>query len=98
MTKEAQELMDIRRAYLLAKALNTQYTFIREFVTPELRKAINEAKAKNSHFVKTLDAIFDKRRVPKSFVESEEELAFQVLEQLEKKDVNKQNLLTSQLN
>lgn len=96
MTKEEQELMDIRRAYLLAKALNTQYTFIREFVTPELRKAINEAKAKNSHFVKTLDEIFDKRRVPKSFVESEEELAFQVLEQLEKKDVNKQNLLTSQ--
>ena len=95
MTKEEQELMDIRRAYLLAKALNTQYTFIREFVTPELRKAINEAKAKNSHFVKTLDEIFDKRRVPKSFVESEEELAFQVLEQLEKKDVNKQNLLTS---
>ena len=96
MTKEEQELMDIRRAYLLAKALNTQYLFIREFVTPELRKAINEAKAKNSHFVKTLDEIFDKRRVPKSFVESEEELAFQVLEQLEKKDVNKQNLLTSQ--
>lgn len=96
MTKEEQELMDIRRAYLLAKALNTQYLFIREFVTPELRKASNEAKAKNSHFVKTLDKIFDKRKVPKSFLESEEELAFQVLEQLEKKDVNKQNLLTSQ--
>jgi hypothetical protein len=96
MNKVDQELMDIRRAYLLAKALNTQYTFIREFVTPELRKAINEAKAKNSHFIKTLDDIFDKQRVPKSFLESEEEIAFEVLEQLEKKDVNKQNLPTSQ--
>lgn len=95
MNKADQELWDIRRAYLLARALNTQYTFIREFVTPELRKAINEAKAKNSHFIKTLDDIFDKRRVPKSFLESEEEVAFEVLEQLEQKDVYKPNLLTS---
>jgi hypothetical protein len=95
MNKADQELWDIRRAYLLAKALNTQYTFIREFVTPELRKAINEAKAKNSHFIKTLDDIFDKQRVPKSFLESEEEIAFEVLEQLEQKDVYKPNLLTS---
>jgi hypothetical protein len=95
MNKADQELWDIRRAYLLAKALNTQYMFIREFVTPDLRKAINEAKAKNSHFIKTLDNIFDKRRVPKSFLESEEEVAFEVLEQLEQKDVYKPNLLTS---
>jgi hypothetical protein len=88
MTKEEQELTDIRRAYLLAKALNTQYMFIREFVTPELKKAINEAKAKNSHFIKTLDNIFAKRRVPTSFIDSEEELAFQVLEQLEKQNVS----------
>ena len=43
MTREEQELQDIRRAYLLARALNTQYLFIREFVNPDLKKAINEA-------------------------------------------------------
>lgn len=95
MTKLEQELMDIRRAYLLAKALNTQYMFIREFVTPELRKAINEAKAKNSHFIKLLDEKFDKHKVPQQFKDSEDEIAFQVLEQLEKEYVNKPSILTS---
>lgn len=92
MNKVEQELLDIRRAYLLARALNTQYTFIREFVTPELRKAINEAKAKNSHFIKTLDGIFDKKRIPQEFKEKEEETAFELLELLEKKDVSKPHL------
>lgn len=95
MDKVEQELLDIRRAYLLARALNTQYTFIREFVTPELRKAINEAKAKNSHFIKTLDGIFDKKRIPQEFKEKEEETAFELLELLEKKDVSKPNLSAS---
>jgi hypothetical protein len=95
MSKVEQELMDIRRAYLLARALNTQYTFIREFVTPELRKSINEAKAKNSHFIKTLDGFFDKKRIPQSFKAREEEAAFELLELLEEKDVSKPNLFAS---
>ena len=92
MNKREQEVLDIRRAYLLARALNTQYTFISEFVTPELRKAINEANAKNYHFIKTLDGIFDKKRIPQEFKEKEEETAFELLELLEKKDVSKPHL------
>jgi len=88
MTREEQELQDIRRAYLLARALNTQYLFIREFVNPDLKKAINEAKAKNAYFIKTLDDLFKKRKVSNKFVESEEEIAFQLLEELEKQNVS----------
>jgi hypothetical protein len=41
------DLKEIRKAYILAKALNVQYQFIRELVNPELKKSVNEAKAKN---------------------------------------------------
>ena len=38
---EQQILADIRRAYVLARALNIQYQFIREYVNPDLYKAIS---------------------------------------------------------
>jgi hypothetical protein len=78
------ELKEIRKAYILARALNVQYQFIREFVNPDLKKSINEAKAKNSYFIKILNDYFSKRRVSKSFLDDEEELAFQFLEELDK--------------
>lgn len=78
------ELKEIRKAYILAKALNVQYQFIRELVNPDLRKSINEAKAKNSYFIKIVNNYFSKRNVTGSFIEQEEELAFQFLEELEK--------------
>lgn len=78
------ELKEIRKAYILAKALNVQYQFIRELVNPDLRKSINEAKAKNSYFIKIVNDYFSKRNVTGSFIEQEEELAFQFLEELEK--------------
>lgn len=78
------DLKEIRKAYILAKALNVQYQFIRELVNPELKKSVNEARAKNSHFVKIVNEYFYKRRVTGSFVDDEEELAFQFLEELDK--------------
>ena len=61
-----------------------QYQFIRELVNPELKKSVNEARAKNSYFVKIVNEYFSKRRVTGSFVDDEEELAFQFLEELDK--------------
>ena len=78
------ELKEIRKAYILARALNVQYQFIREFVNPDLKKSVNEAKAKNAHFIKMLNDYFSKRRVSESFIDEEEELAFQFLEELDK--------------
>jgi len=78
------ELKEIRKAYILARALNVQYQFIREFVNPDLKKSVNEAKAKNAHFIKMLNDYFSKRRVNETFIDEEEELAFQFLEELDK--------------
>jgi hypothetical protein len=76
------DLKEIRKAYILAKALNVQ--FIRELVNPELKKSVNEAKAKNSYVIKIVNDYFSKRNVTDSFIEHEEELAFQFLEELDK--------------
>ena len=78
------DLKEIRKAYILAKALNVQYQFIRELVNPELKKSVNEAKAKNSHVIKIVNDYFSKRNVIGSFIDQEEELAFQFLEELDK--------------
>jgi hypothetical protein len=77
------QLKEVRRTYVLARAINTQYQFIREFVNPDLRKAINEAKAKNAYFVKILDGYLQKRNASGQ-IEEDEELAFTLLEELEK--------------
>jgi len=77
------QLKEVRRTYVLARAINTQYQFIREFVNPDLRKAINEAKAKNAYFVKILDGYLQKRNASDQ-IEEDEELAFTLLEELEK--------------
>jgi uncharacterized protein YdcH (DUF465 family) len=99
MSKE-EKLLDVKRAFIIAKALNYQYVHIREDLSPELKKAANEAKAKNAHFIKLIEESFKKRNVPKEFLEAEDELSFQLLETIEKlkheiKDVNQQNLYPS---
>jgi uncharacterized protein YdcH (DUF465 family) len=81
-----EEIKEVRRTYLLARALNTQYQFIREFVNPELKKAINEAKAKNAHFIKILDGYLEKKHLNQ--IAEDEELAFLLLEELEKQKQN----------
>jgi glycine cleavage system protein P-like pyridoxal-binding family len=90
---EEQKLKDIRRAYVLARALNIQYQWIREFLNPELKKAANDAKAANSYFIKKIDDVFKRRLREDKLINEEEELAFKLLEELEKlntdKDVNK---------
>ena len=78
-----EQLKEVRRTYVLARAINTQYQFIRDFVNPDLRKAINEAKAKNAYFVKILDGYLQKRNASDQ-IEEDEELAFILLEELEK--------------
>jgi uncharacterized protein YdcH (DUF465 family) len=99
MSKE-EKLLDVKRAFIIAKALNYQYVHIREDLSPELKKAANEAKAKNAHFIKLIEESFKKRNVSKEFLEAEDELSFQLLETIEKlkheiKDVNQQNLYPS---
>lgn len=81
---KTQQLKDVRRAYVLAKALNIQYNWIREFVSPELKQAAGKAKAGNSFFIKQIEDAFRERSVTKKLMESEEELAFKLLEELEK--------------
>ena len=100
--KQKQVLLDVKRAFVLAKALNYQYIHIREDLSHELRKAVNEAKAKNSYFIKLIEDSFKKRK-QSDFLDGEEELSFQLLEMIEQlnevkneiKDVNQQNLYTS---
>ena len=99
MSKE-EKLLDVKRAFIIAKALNYQYVHIREDLSPELKKAVNEAKAKNAHFIKLIEESFKKRNVSKEFLEAEDELSFQLLEKIENlkheiKDVNQQNLYPS---
>ena len=97
--KQKQVLLDVKRAFVLAKAINYQYIHIREDLSPELRKAVNEAKAKNSYFIKLIEDSFKKRK-QSDFLDGEEELSFQLLEMIEQlnevknkiKDVNQQNL------
>jgi hypothetical protein len=86
---EEQKLKDIRRAYVLARALNIQYQWIKEFLSPELKKAANNAKAANSFFIKQIDESFKRRLRDESLINNEEELAFKLLEELEKQDVTK---------
>jgi hypothetical protein len=99
MSKE-EKLLDVKRAFIIAKALNYQYVHIREDLSPELKKAANEAKAKNAHFIKLIEESFKKRNVSKEFLDGEDELSFQLLETIENlkheiKDVNQQNLYPS---
>lgn len=89
---EEQKLKDIRRAYVLARALNIQYQWIREFLNPELKKAANNAKAANSYFIKQIDSAFKRRLKEDTLINEEEELAFKLLEQLEKLQDDKQDL------
>lgn len=85
MTKkpsEAQILKDVRRAYVLARALNIQYQFIREYVNVDLYKIISSAKGTNSYFIKQIDLAFGR----KNFIDQldyDEEMAFKLLEELE---------------
>ena len=86
MAKPSQEeqIRDIRRAYVIARALNIQYQWIREFLNPELVKVVNNAKAANSYFIKQIDDAFIQKHVDRNLIPEEEELAFKLLEELEK--------------
>lgn len=83
--KSKQEnLRDIRRAYVLARALNIQYVWIREFIHPSLLKPINNAKAANNFFIKNIDTSFLELKQGKDIISKEEEMAFKLLEELER--------------
>ena len=76
-------IKEIRRAYILARALNVQYQYIREYVNADLKKAINEARAKNNFYIQKIDESFNLKN-QKQQIQHDEELAFQLLEQIEK--------------
>lgn len=85
---EEQKLKDVRRAYVIARALNIQYQWIRDFLNPDLKKAVNNAKASNSFFIKQIDEAFQNKLRNDKFIQEEEELAFRLLEELEKYDLD----------
>lgn len=94
-SEKVNPILEIRKTYILARALNTQYQFIKEYVNPELRKAINEAKAKNSYFINNLESAL-KKKAGSGYTDQEEEISYLLLEFLEKiKDVDNQDSLTS---
>lgn len=101
-----QQLKDIRRAYVLARALNIQYVWIREFANPKLVKPINNAKAANSFFIKQIDESFMDIKKGKDIISKEEEMAFKALELLETEEIidkleelkKKRDAIKSQLN
>ena len=74
---------------MLARALNVQYQWIREFLNPELKKAANNAKAANSFFIKQINEAFKKRFKNEKLIDEEEELAFILLEEFEKRQHDK---------
>lgn len=76
-------IKEIRRAYILARALNVQYQYIREYVNADLKKYINEARAKNNFYIQKIDESFNLKN-QKQQIQHDEELAFQLLEQIEK--------------
>jgi hypothetical protein len=85
MTKkpsEAQILKDVRRAYVLAKALNIQYQYIREYVNVDMYKTISTAKGTNSYFIKQIDLAFGRKNVENQ-LDYDEQMAFKILEELE---------------
>jgi hypothetical protein len=73
--------------YFLHKGDNIPF-YIGKSVNPDLRKAINEAKAKNAYFIKLLDGYLEKRNVSNQ-IDEDEELAFLLLEEIEKRTNNK---------
>lgn len=76
-----EHIQEIRRTYILARALNVQLQFIKEYVNDDLRDAINQARAKNSYFIKQIDNRLQMKKHHQQ-IEQEEELAFQLLEKL----------------
>lgn len=76
-----EHIKEIRRTYILARALNVQLQFIKEFVNDDLKDAVNQARAKNNYFIKQIDTHLEMKKHHKQ-IEQDEELAFQLLEQL----------------
>lgn len=83
MTKTEEQITQIRRAYILARALNVQLQYIKDFINDDLRDSVNQARAKNNYFIKQIDTHLETRKYRKQ-IEQDEELAFQLLEQIEK--------------
>lgn len=83
MTKTEEQITQIRRAYILARALNVQLQYIKDFINDDLKDSVNQARAKNNYFIKQIDTHLETRKHRKQ-IEQDEELAFQLLEQIEK--------------
>ena len=52
-TKE-EILQSIKRAYLLLESLDGELAWLRDFVKPDVKKILNEAKSKNNHLKVTI--------------------------------------------
>lgn len=72
---EEEIINQVKMAYTLAKCLNIQYAWIREYLNPEFRKIISEAKAKNAYFTSRID-----RNLPEGNPDIQTERAFEILE------------------
>jgi len=88
-TKEELVLKDVRKTYLLAKAVSIMYEAIKHDVSPEIRKATLEAKAKNNFFIKLIDESFRRRNVSENFINLEEDLSFDILDKMYEEAIKK---------
>lgn len=82
MKNTQEHIKQIRRTYILARALNVQLQFIKDFINEDLRDSINQARAKNNYFIKQIDNRLEIKNHIKQ-IEQDEELAFKLLEQIE---------------
>jgi hypothetical protein len=82
-------LKDVRKTYLLAKAVSIMYEAIKHDVSPEIRKAALEAKAKNNFFIKLIDESFRRRNVSENFINLEEDLSFDILDKMYEEAIKK---------
>jgi hypothetical protein len=87
--KENLILKHIRKTYLLSKAASIMYEAIKHDVSPEIRKAALEAKAKNNYFIKLIDESFRRRNVSENFINLEEEISFDILDKMYEESIKK---------
>lgn len=81
MTKltEEQIISHVKLAYAVSKALIAELHFIRDYHNPEVKKILNEAKSRLSHYVKTIE-----KSLPHGETERQYEISLELLERLYK--------------
>jgi hypothetical protein len=70
-------MAQIKLTYTLSKIVVAQMRFIREYHNKDTQKIVNEAKAKLSHYVTTIEKSLDPKEI-----ENQEEISMEMLERI----------------